>query len=156
MSKEKIRQTDWAKHIVETFLPINQIESLKNKFGIQLEPVFREDWRGVMSWCSKEGYSDPCYAGGCSGWYNGSPLVWGGVCGWDVTSDGKYALCRMAYEDYRMFKVLEYVPDPLEKAIESFPDEVQDVLKSLQSQIDELKENQKEILQLLKAQPKKV
>ncbi|MFM8950293.1 MAG: hypothetical protein ACKOKB_05880 [Bacteroidota bacterium] len=151
MSKEIIRQTAWAKHIVENFLPINQIESLKKKFGIQLEPVFKEDWRGVMYWCNKEGYSDPCYAGGCSGWYNGSPLVWGGVCGWDVTSDGKYALCRMAYEDYRMFKVLEYIPDPNEKIIEAFPTEAQEVFKSLQNQINELKENQEKILQLLKS-----
>ncbi|MFM2190043.1 MAG: hypothetical protein RL491_429 [Bacteroidota bacterium] len=150
MSKEVIRKTPWAKHIVETFLPINQIDSLKNKFGIQLERVFRDDWRGVRHWCSKEGYSEPGYAGGCSGWYNGNPLVWGGVCGWDVTSDGKYALCRMAYEDYHMFKVLEYIPDPQEKLTEAFPAELQEFLKSLQNQIDELKQNQERILQLLK------
>jgi hypothetical protein len=151
MSKEIIRKTPWAQHIVETFLPINQIDTLKSKFGIQLEPVFREDWRGVRAWCSKEGYIDPGYAGGSSGWYNGNPLVWGGVCGWDVTSDGKYALCRMAYEDYRMFKVVEYVPDPLEKTTESFPLEAQEILKSLQGQIDELKANQEKIFQILKS-----
>lgn len=149
MSKELIRKTAWAKHIVETYLPINQIESLKKNFGIQLEPVFRDDWRGVRSWCSKEGYSEPGYAGGCSGWYNGNPLVWGGVCGWDVTSDGKYALCRMAYEDYHMFKVVEYIPNAQGMLTEAIPVELQDVFNLLQSQIDELKENQERIFKIL-------
>ncbi|MFM7080007.1 MAG: hypothetical protein ACKOYC_09510 [Bacteroidota bacterium] len=122
---------------------------MKTKFGVELVPVFRGDWADLRAWFKREGYFSIGIAGGSSAWYNGGSLHFGSMCGWDVTEDGKYALCRVAYEDYHMFKVVEYVPSPQEQAIAALPIGLQELFKDMQEQIEVLRANQEKIMQQL-------
>jgi hypothetical protein len=151
MSKESIRNTPWAIHLVETYLPFNQTETMKSTFGIELVPVFRGSWMELRGWFTKEGYFAIGVAGGSSAWYNGGPLTFGSMCGWDVTEDGKYALCRISYEDYRVFKVVECLPTSKDNAMAAMPIEAQELIKEMQNQIQELRVAHEKIMQQLQA-----
>ena len=149
MSKSTIRNTDWAKYLIENFLPVNQIDIMKDKFGIELELEFTGEWMDIDRWCDGRGLTSPCYADGNNSWYNGKPLTFGSMCGWDVTEDGKFALCRIAYEDYRLFKVVER---PILVEPTNIKNEIpkSDKIEQLRKEIQEIKKTQEEILNLLR------
>jgi len=111
MKKEINLDKAWVKSLIQGYLPVNQIESFKNEFGIKLEMVFDGMWMDVARWCQEKKLTSPCYADGNDSWYIGCPLSYGSMCGWDVTADGKFALCRIQYDHYRLFQVSEVKSD---------------------------------------------
>jgi hypothetical protein len=133
---------------MENFLPVNQLEKMKEKFGIELELVFKGEWMDVFNWCGHRGLSSPCYADGNQSWYSGKPLSFGGICGWDITADGQFALCRIAYEDYRLFKVVE---NPIDLKIQQNNHEIKDLDKIdlILNELKEIKRTQDFIVSIL-------
>ena len=138
INSEKIRNTNWAKDIVENFLPINQIDQIKYKYPIELKLIYKGDNIEVERKLKELGVkSFPQYANGNENWYSGHIMNFGGVCGWDITADGEYALCRVGYDDYRLFKVIQKSSIAKKK-----------IAKKNSTNSDEIQEMKKEILEL--------
>ena len=149
MSKDFIRNSEWARFLIEEYLAINQINILQEKFDIKLDLIFKGKYMDVAEWCKKRGILSPSYANGNEFWYNGNPLNYGSLCGWDVTVDGEFALCRVQYEDYRLFKVIKAIKDgkPHDENIQNNSNEI----KELRKEIKEIRTIQEEILNLLRS-----
>jgi hypothetical protein len=148
MDKSIIQNTEWAKYLMENFLPVNQLEKMKEKFGIELELVFKGEWMDVTYWCRDKGILTPGYAGGNNSWFSGRTLNFGGICGWDITADGQFALCRVAYDDYRLFKVVE---KSIDLKIQQNNHEIKDLNKIdlIFNELKEIKKTQDYIVSLL-------
>jgi hypothetical protein len=105
--QNNIHTTEWAKLLVESHLPLNQTVLLKDKYGIVLKLLFKGTSMEVDDWCRNNKYGITGNVNGHQDWYHGKVLPWGGLCGWDVTADGKFALCRVMYDDYYLYQVCD-------------------------------------------------
>ena len=71
---------------------------LETNFGIHL----KQTQRGMhMNMRYKPRY-------GNINWVANQVLCWGSNTGWDITTDGKIACCRINYDDYVNFETVSY------------------------------------------------
>ncbi len=60
-------------------------------------------------------------------------LCWGSNTGWDITTDGKIACCRINYDDYVNFEIQVVTQDQIDEYKNKHNKESQDSIKSLET-----------------------
>jgi hypothetical protein len=65
-------------------------------------------------------------------WVANQVLCWGSSTGWDITTDGKIACCRINYDDYVNFEIEVLTPDQIKEYKKNDPNNDDDSFKKLQ------------------------
>ena len=65
-------------------------------------------------------------------WVANQVLCWGSNTGWDITTDGKIACCRINYDDYVNFEIEILTASQIEEYKKLHPEELSDSFKKMQ------------------------
>lgn len=93
--------------LVHQMMPFNKVHTgfLEINYGIHL----KQTQRGMhMNMKYKPRY-------GSTNWVANQVLCWGSNTGWDITTDGKIACCRINYDDYVNFEIEVLTPEQIEE-----------------------------------------
>jgi hypothetical protein len=113
-----------TKVLVQEMMPFSKVSSgyLETNFGIHL----KQTQRGMhMNMRYKPRY-------GNINWVANQVLCWGSNTGWDITTDGKIACCRINYDDYVNFEIEVLTPDQIKEYKKNDPNKADDSFKKLQ------------------------
>lgn len=91
--------------LILQMMPYNKVHTgyLEINYGIHLKQI----QRGMhMNMRYKPRY-------GSTNWVANQVLCWGSNTGWDITTDGKIACCRINYDDYVNFEIEVLTPDQI-------------------------------------------
>jgi hypothetical protein len=105
-------------------MPFSKVSSgyLETNFGIHL----KQTQRGMhMNMRYKPRY-------GNINWVANQVLCWGSNTGWDITTDGKIACCRINYDDYVNFEIEILTQDQIKEYKKNNPNNADDSFKKLQ------------------------
>lgn len=93
--------------LIHQMMPFSKVHTgfLEMNYGIHLKQIQRDEHRFMRY--------KPRY--GNINWVANKVLCWGSNTGWDITTDGKIACCRINYDDYVNFEIevltLEQIED---------------------------------------------
>ena len=93
--------------LIHQMMPYNKVHTgfLEINYGIHL----KQTQRGMhMNMKYKPRY-------GSTNWVANQVLCWGSNTGWDITTDGKIACCRINYDDYVNFEIEVLTPEQIEE-----------------------------------------
>jgi len=110
--------------LVHEMMPFSKVSSgyLEKNFGIHL----KQTRRGMhMNMRYKPRY-------GNVNWVANQVLCWGSNTGWDITTDGKIACCRINYDDYVNFEIEILTTDQIYDYKKQYPEELSDSFKKMQ------------------------
>ena len=113
-----------TKVLVQEMMPFSKVSSgyLETNFGIHL----KQTQRGMhMNMRYKPRY-------GNINWVANHVLCWGSNTGWDITTDGKIACCRINYDDYVNFEIEALTQDQIKEYKKNDPNKADDSFKKLQ------------------------
>ena len=113
-----------TKVLVQEMMPFSKVSSglLEINFGIHL----KQTQRGMhMNMRYKPRY-------GNINWVANQVLCWGSNTGWDITTDGKIACCRINYDDYVNFEIEVLTPEQIKEYKKNDPNNADDSFKKLQ------------------------
>jgi hypothetical protein len=113
-----------TKVLVQEMMPFSKVSSgyLETNFGIHL----KQTQRGMhMNMRYKPRY-------GNVNWVANQVLCWGSNTGWDITTDGKIACCRINYDDYVNFEIEILTTDQINDYKKQHPEELSDSFKKMQ------------------------
>jgi len=113
-----------TKVLVQEMMPFSKVSSgyLETIYGIHL----KQTQRGMhMNMRYKPRY-------GNINWVANQVLCWGSNTGWDITTDGKIACCRINYDDYVNFEIEVLTGDQIEEYKKLHPEELSDSFKKMQ------------------------
>lgn len=109
--------------LILQMMPYNKVHNgfLEMNYGIHL----KETQRGMhMNMKYKPRY-------GSTNWVANQVLCWGSNTGWDITTDGKIACCRINYDDYVNFEIEVLTPEQMEEYRAKELNNVEETLKRL-------------------------
>lgn len=83
--------------LIHQMMPFSKVHSgfLEINYGIHLKQIQRDEHR-FMRYKPRTGSET---------WVANQVLCWGSNTGWDITTDGKIACCRINYDDYVNFEI---------------------------------------------------
>ena len=113
-----------TKVLVQEMMPFSKVSSgyLETNFGIHL----KQTQRGMhMNMRYKPRY-------GNINWVANQVLCWGSNTGWDITTDGKIACCRINYDDYVNFEIEALTQDQIKEYKKNNPNNADYFFKKLQ------------------------
>ena len=113
-----------TKVLVQEMMPFSKVSSgyLETNYGIHL----KQTQRGMhMNMRYKPRY-------GNINWVANQVLCWGSNTGWDITTDGKIACCRINYDDYVNFEIEILKASQIEEYKKLHPEELSDSFKKMQ------------------------
>ena len=93
--------------LIHQMMPFSKVHTgfLEINYGIHL----KQTQRGMhMNMKYKPRY-------GSTNWVANQVLCWGSNTGWDITTDGKIACCRINYDDYVNFEIEVLTPEQIEE-----------------------------------------
>ena len=113
-----------TKALVQEMMPFSKVSSgfLEITYGIHLKQTQRDEHR-FMNFKPRYGKVN---------WVANNVLCWGSNTGWDITTDGKIACCRINYDDYVNFEIQTLTADQIEEYKTKFSCNSSDSLKKLQ------------------------
>lgn len=110
--------------LIHQMMPFSKVHSgfLEINYGIHLKQI----QRGMhMNMRYKPRY-------GNNNWVANQVLCWGSNTGWDITTDGKIACCRINYDDYVNFEIEVLSNEEIEEYKKRNIEDPNDALKKLQ------------------------
>jgi len=113
-----------TKVLVQEMMPFSKVSTgyLETNFGIHL----KQTQRGMhMNMRYKPRY-------GNVNWIANQVLCWGSNTGWDITTDGKIACCRINYDDYVNFEIEILTTDQINDYKKQHPEELAASFKKMQ------------------------
>jgi hypothetical protein len=105
-------------------MPYNKVHTgyLETNYGIHLKQIQRAEHRFMRY--------KPRY--GKENWVANQVLCWGSNTGWDITTDGKIACCRINYDDYVNFEIEVLTPEEINEYKAKELENTTELLKRLQ------------------------
>jgi hypothetical protein len=110
--------------LILQMMPYNKVYTgyLETNYGIHLKQI----QRGMhMNMKYKPRY-------GSTNWVANQVLCWGSNTGWDITTDGKIACCRINYDDYVNFEIEVLTPEQINEYKAKELENTTELLKRLQ------------------------
>ena len=110
--------------LILQMMPYNKVHTgyLETNYGIHLKQI----QRGMhMNMKYKPRY-------GSTNWVANQVLCWGSNTGWDITTDGKIACCRINYDDYVNFDIEVLTPEEINEYKAKELENTNELLKRLQ------------------------
>jgi len=110
--------------LILQMMPYNKVHTgyLETNYGIHLKQI----QRGMhMNMRYKPRY-------GKINWVANQVLCWGSNTGWDITTDGKIACCRINYDDYVNFEIEVLSPEQINEYKAKELENTNELLKRLQ------------------------
>jgi hypothetical protein len=110
--------------LILQMMPYNKVHTgyLETNYGIHLKQI----QRGMhMNMKYKPRY-------GSTNWVANQVLCWGSNTGWDITTDGKIACCRINYDDYVNFEIELLTPEEINEYKAKELENTTELLKRLQ------------------------
>jgi hypothetical protein len=94
--------------LIQNLYPFSKIRDgkLEAIYGVHLEEIDRGTHEHIK--VKPQSIND-------RNWIKKTALSWGANTGWDITTDGTIALCRVDYDDYISFKIQYLSEDETEK-----------------------------------------
>jgi hypothetical protein len=118
--------------LIHQMMPFSKVHTgfLEINYGIHLKQIQRDEHRFMRY--------KPRY--GSENWVANQVLCWGSNTGWDITTDGKIACCRINYDDYVNFEIELLTTEQMEvyKAKElNYDEEILKRLKFLKTMLED-------------------
>ncbi len=113
-----------TKVLINEMLPFHKVGTgfLETNYGIHLKQIQRDEHRFMRY--------KPRY--GKENWVANKVLCWGSNTGWDITTDGKIACCRINYDDYVNFEIQVLTQDQIDEYKSKHNKQSQDSIKSME------------------------
>ena len=110
--------------LILQMMPYNKVHTgyLETNYGIHLKQIQRAEHRFMRY--------KPRY--GKENWVANQVLCWGSNTGWDITTDGKIACCRINYDDYVNFEIEVLSPEEINEYKAKELENTNELLKRLQ------------------------
>lgn len=113
--------------LIHQMMPFNKVHTafLEINYGIHLKQIQRDEHR-FMRYKPRNGSEN---------WVANQVLCWGSNTGWDITTDGKIACCRINYDDYVNFEIEVLTQEQIEEYkghSDTFPKDIAEKFKVLE------------------------
>jgi hypothetical protein len=95
-----------AKFLIIKYYPYSLVESgaVEEKFSVTLKEIFMGEYMELSRFLDDLDKSYRIHVDS-EAWVHKTALVFYSNTGWDLTMDGKYAMCRTEYDRYHVFEI---------------------------------------------------